>query len=79
MKSPDLSAFKQRDGKMIAWIGNADPAVSSRATIDWYKSVDAGETGKAADFLRLFVVPGMNHCAGGVATDRFDMLTPLGA
>lgn len=79
MKSPDLSAFKQRGGKMIAWIGNADPAVSPRATIDWYKSVDARETGKAADFLRLFVVPGMNHCAGGVATDRFDMLTPLEA
>ncbi len=77
MNSPDLSAFKQRGGKMISWIGNADPAVSPRDTINWYKSVDAREGGKAADFLKLFVVPGMNHCAGGVATDRFDMLTPL--
>ena len=77
MKSPDLSGFKQRGGKMISWIGNADPAVSPQATIDWYKSVDAREGGKAGDFLKLFVIPGMNHCAGGVATDRFDMLTPL--
>ena len=77
MNSPDLSAFKRRGGKMITWIGNADPAVSPRATIDWVKSVDQFEGGKAAEFLKLFVVPGMNHCAGGVATDRFDMLAPL--
>ncbi len=77
MNSPDLSGFKQRGGKMISWIGNADPAVSPRDTIKWYKSVDAREGGKAGDFLKLFVIPGMNHCAGGVATDRFDMLTPL--
>ena len=81
MNSPDLRAFKQRGGKMIAWIGNADPAVSPKDTIRWFKSVDANERARdgstAANFLRLFVVPGMNHCAGGVATDRFDMLTPL--
>ncbi len=77
MNSPDLSAFKRRGGKMIAWTGNADPAVSPRDTINWYKGVDAHEGGQAANFLRLFMVPGMNHCAGGVATDRFDMLTPL--
>ena len=77
MNSPDLRAFKQRGGKMIAWIGNADPAVSPKDTIRWFKSVDAREAGQASDFLRLFVIPGMNHCAGGVATDRFDMLTPL--
>ncbi len=77
MNSPNLSAFKRRGGKMIAWIGNADPAVSPRDTINWFKGVDAHEGGQAANFLRLFVVPGMNHCAGGVATDRFDMLTPL--
>ena len=77
MKNGDLTAFRQRGGKMISWIGNADPAVSPRDTIDWFKSVDARQGGRAGDFLKLFVVPGMNHCAGGVATDRFDMLTPL--
>jgi len=77
MNSPDLSGFKQRGGKMLAWIGNADPAVSPKSTIDWYRQIDAHEGGKARDFLKLFVIPGMNHCAGGMATDRFDMLTPL--
>lgn len=75
--SNDLSAFKQGGGKMISWIGNADPAVSPTATINWYNSVNARESGKAEDFLKLFVIPGMNHCAGGVATDKFDMLSAL--
>ena len=30
-----------------------------------------------AAFARLYVVPGMNHCRGGPATDAFDMLPPL--
>jgi feruloyl esterase len=29
------------------------------------------------DFARMFVVPGMNHCRGGPATDSFDMLPQL--
>jgi Tannase and feruloyl esterase len=33
--------------------------------------------GKASDFVRLFAIPGMNHCAGGPATDRFDAFTAL--
>ena len=32
---------------------------------------------KAATLARLFLVPGMNHCSGGPATDQFDALTPL--
>ena len=28
-------------------------------------------------FARLFLVPGMNRCSGGPATDQFDMLAPL--
>ena len=77
MNSPDLSGFKQSGGKLIAWIGNADAAVSAKETIAWYNKVNAREGGTAADFLKLFVVPGMAHCTGGMATDRFDMLTAL--
>ncbi len=79
MNSPDLSGFKRRGGKMIAWIGNADAAVSAKETIGWYNQVNDREGGKASDFLKLFVVPGMAHCTGGMATDRFDMLTALEA
>ncbi len=29
------------------------------------------------DFARLFMVPGMFHCSGGVGTSQFEMTTPL--
>ncbi|MEP6824279.1 MAG: tannase/feruloyl esterase family alpha/beta hydrolase, partial [Ramlibacter sp.] len=38
---------------------------------------DRNNGGKAADFARLFTVPGMNHCQGGPATEQFDMLTAM--
>jgi feruloyl esterase len=31
----------------------------------------------ASEFARLYLVPGMGHCAGGPATDQFDMLSAL--
>ena len=75
--SSDLSGFKQNGGKLLVWIGNADPAVGVNETIEWYDRVNQQQGGKAADFARLFTVPGMNHCAGGPSTDKFDMLTAL--
>ena len=36
-----------------------------------------GRTAETDGFFRLFLVPGMNHCSGGPATDSFDVLTPL--
>jgi feruloyl esterase len=33
--------------------------------------------GRASEFVRLFAVPGMNHCAGGPATDQFDAFGAL--
>ena len=39
--------------------------------------VNQQQGGKAAAFARLFTVPGMNHCSGGPATDKFDMLSVL--
>jgi feruloyl esterase len=73
INSTDLSAFKAHGGKLIVYHGGADGAFSVNATIDWYNGVNANESGNAANFARLFVVPGMNHCSGGPSTDDFDM------
>ena len=75
--STDLSGFRQNNGRLIMYGGRADPAVSSFETIAYYDKVNQAQNGTAAQFVRLFLVPGMNHGAGGPATDRFDALTAL--
>lgn len=77
MRSPDLSAFRAAGGKMIVPHGTSDPVFSVLDTIAWWQEVDGANAGRAADFARVFPVPGMNHCAGGPATDRFDSLSAL--
>ena len=75
--SSNLTGFKQNGGKLIVYTGQADPAVSANETIAWLNKVNENQGGQAAQFVRLFLVPGMNHGSGGPATDRFDMLTAL--
>ena len=79
MTMPDptrLTKLKQGGGKLIVYHGTADPVFSPNDTIAWYDALAAGDAGSAS-YARLFLVPGMNHCAGGPATDRFNMLTAL--
>jgi hypothetical protein len=70
-----LSTLKAR-GKLIVVHGTADPVFSPNDTMPWYDALKAADA-SAPDYARLFLVPGMNHCSGGPATDRFDMLTAL--
>ncbi|OVZ59693.1 hypothetical protein CDO44_11215 [Pigmentiphaga sp. NML080357] len=72
----DLGAFKSRGGKMIVYHGNSDPVFSVNDTIDWYEALRKTHA-DAASFARLFTIPGMNHCSGGPATDKFDMVTAI--
>ncbi len=69
---PDLSALASRGGKLILYHGWNDPAIPALGTLDYYNSVvdKAGENGAAA-FVRLFMVPGMQHCAGGPGATDF--------
>lgn len=75
--NPKLADFRKSNGKLIIYHGQSDPVFSTVDLVDWYEKLDKNYQGKAADFARLFVVPGMNHCAGGPATDQFDALTAL--
>jgi feruloyl esterase len=77
MHSTDLSAFAAHGGKLIVPHGMSDPVFSASDTIAWWNEVNRRDGGTAASFARLFPVPGMNHCGGGPATDRFDSLGAL--
>ena len=75
--STDLSAFKAHGGKMIVPHGVSDPIFSIKDTIAWWHGVNEKNEGHAADFVRIFPVPGMKHCGGGPATDQFDSLAAI--
>jgi hypothetical protein len=75
--STDLTAFKNRGSKLLIVHGVSDPVFSINNTIDWWNDVNKVNSGAAAGFVRMFAVPGMNHCSGGPATDQFDAFTAL--
>jgi feruloyl esterase len=75
--STDLAAFKNRGGKLVIVQGVSDPVFSINDTIRWWEELNKVNNGTAAEFARMFAVPGMNHCAGGPATDQFDAFTAL--
>jgi feruloyl esterase len=76
-RSTDLSGFKARHGKLIVPQGTSDPVFSIEDTAAWYDEVDSRNQGRAADFVRLFPVPDMGHCGGGVSTDQYDAFAAL--
>jgi feruloyl esterase len=71
-----LAEFRTRGGKLLIFHGTADPIFSALESIDYYQRLTRNNGGPEATaaWARLFLVPGMNHCAGGPATDSFDGL-----
>jgi len=76
-RSPDLDGFQARRGKLLVYHGVSDPVFSINDTLAWWREVNHRTGGKADAFVRVFPVPGMNHCGGGMATDEFDVLPAL--
>lgn len=69
---PNLGAFRSHGGKLILYHGWNDPAIPAINSVDYYKEV-AAKMGQAQtnSFVRLYMVPGMQHCGGGPGTDMF--------
>ena len=73
----DLSALRKRGGRIVMYHGTSDPIFSSEHSVQVYEAWSRGSGAPAESFARLYLVPGMNHCRGGPATDQFDLLQPL--
>lgn len=75
MTPPAIAKFGKRGRRMLMYHGVSDPIFSVNDTTAWFDDLDQvrGDDGAA----RLYLVPGMGHCAGGPATEQFDLLTPL--
>jgi feruloyl esterase len=76
--NPDLGPLKRRGGKIIHYHGWADPGATALMSVDYYESVLQKMGRKATpDFYRLFLIPGMFHCRGGVGCNTVDWITPI--
>ena len=73
---PDLTAFAAHGGKLILYHCFGDPHISPMNTVNYYEGVVTATGGAAAaeNFVRLFMVPGMEHCQGGAGPDDFDKI-----
>lgn len=70
-------SFRRRGGRMLVYTGTADHGVQSSGVTRLFDRLTTqyGQP-KTDEMAALFLIPGMNHCRGGEATERFD---PLGA
>jgi Tannase and feruloyl esterase len=67
---PNLKAFRARGGKLLLYHGWSDAALPPVNTINYFQSVVAKVGQRDADsFIRLFMVPGMQHCGAGPGPD----------
>jgi hypothetical protein len=68
----NLKPFESRGGKLIIYHGWNDSGISPLNSINYYESVESKMGKQDADsFVRLFMVPGMQHCGGGPGPDVF--------
>ena len=76
---PDLSAFVKRGGKLLLYHGWNDQLIAPRNTVNYYESVVKKMGGRTAtdDSIRLFMMPGVAHCAGGDGPGNVDNLSVI--
>jgi len=74
----DLRPFRDSGAKLILWHGGNDAALSRNATTEYYTNVKTVVGDASTDtFVRYYVAPGVNHCAGGPGADTVDLLSAL--
>ena len=77
--NPDLTAFRDRGGRAIVWHGWADQLITAHGSVDYYERVERrmGGPRKTSEFIRLFMAPGVMHCAGGAGPQPTGLMEGL--
>jgi hypothetical protein len=77
---PDLSRFAAHGGKLLIYHGWNDPAISPLNTINYAREVSTKMgADRAASMLRVYLVPGMEHCVNGPGPNVLGQLSYPGA
>lgn len=78
-ESIDLTALRDSGTKLLTWHGTTDDAIPHQSTVEYRKRVQCsmGGADKVDDFYRLFLTPGVGHCALGGGPLPTDPLAAL--
>jgi feruloyl esterase len=68
----NLKTFKDSGGKLFLYHGWSDTAIAPTNAVIYYESIVSKMGQKqSSDFVQLYMVPGMQHCAGGPGPNSF--------
>jgi feruloyl esterase len=70
----NLNPFLNHGGKLMIYVGGSEPYAGGTQMSDYYKAVLKNAGAGKENSVRLFQVPGMNHCGGGAGCDTFEKL-----
>lgn len=74
----DLQAYFARGGKLLLSHGWNDGLIPANNSIKFYSALTGLlDSSTASEQLRLFMVPGMEHCSGGEGPNSFDTLNTI--
>jgi feruloyl esterase len=71
---PQMERFFERGGKLIIWQGWADPLIPPEGTLNFHLAIQQNSGPRAKNSERLFMIPGVQHCAGGTGADVFGQI-----
>ena len=74
---PDISDFIDNGGKLLLYHGWNDPLISPFNTINYFTEAMETVGTNAAESIRLFMMPGVNHCRGGAGFDTWNKLRTI--
>ena len=81
--NPDLREFGRRGGKLLLYTGGTDNLTSPEDAINFYNKANKaskqehGGPQAINSYALLFVLPGMDHCFGGLGPDHFDQMSAI--
>jgi feruloyl esterase len=76
-KDPDLSKLRKQGGKLLMTYGWSDPVLQPMMGVNYYEQAISENGPDTPDFFRLFMIPGMSHCGGGVCPNQHDPMTAI--
>jgi Tannase and feruloyl esterase len=72
-----VAKYVSEGGKLIVWTGGEDPLVPTAGSVRFVERLRDVVEDRGRDNVRLYTLPGVNHCGGGPGADSIDLLTPI--